>query len=317
MSTTIAERTWRAGWPGRSGGALLLLGALALGGCDGGIFGTGDGSPSVDLPNGFDSSGDNIAGTGQVGDGTQGTDGPDGSPAVPSLTFENALPTYAVASPTVRLVNASTLALALSTDPADGAGGGVSSGPVVPGASSAHVAMPDTLEPLRVSRDGGEPGTVADDTVLHDLEPLLLAPSSVTTVFTRDGGAGDGTIDAVALATRVASDDPMQALLRLVDARPDTAGGDAAASYALVPSGADPGGVEALLESVTFAVAAEWGADAGEPGAGYVPVPAGDYRLDGPDGAALLGALSLAGGEVVTLVRRADGDPLRVVDGGR
>jgi len=331
----------------------IFLGALALGACDGGIFGTGDGSSSTDLivasPGstaesiadiGAAPTDDQAGGAGSApgtidatvaagagdtgglsmdddsassvdGDAAAGIDGAEGSTAA-VLSLGNLVP-EGRGGRLVRLVNASDRSLALAAELEDGAAGTVpsapSSGPVRAGGTSGYVVLPPGTRSLVITGEVDLPDGQASGIALYRFMPLALAPSSVTTIFVRAPIAGNaGAADVVTLPTRVTSEEPAQALVRVVDAiDPDRPG----AVYRLVPvAGPNPGSAEVALEGVPYGRVPPT-ADSVAPA--YVPVPAGEYRLVQPDGVTVEAFLSFAAGDVRTLVTSRDGSSPIVV----
>lgn len=295
--------------------ALLVVSLFApLGGCDGGIFGTGgDSDASVARP--IDATGEGTAGTdgsvsegggtgGSTGDGAGGTTGGDDAspdpdvdapPDAESTPLENMLGTDADPTPRVRVVNAGATPLALATIDD---GETLSSVEIASGTVGTALDVPlGTGAGLWLFRPGGES--------LARFAPLMLAPSSLTTLVLREDGAD---VDVVALPTRLASDDPTTALVRaLAGSRLDDPDGPPSRSaLVLVPDGASPGSAEATLGPLDF----------DDPSAEYTVVAAGDYRLEDPAGRIAPASLTLEGGAVYTLVVGVPdaATPLVVVD---
>ena len=307
---------------------LALAAALALlGGCDGGIFGTGDGSPGPVLPDaapqatvGPEDSGapspetsdaDDVDVDTPVGTASEPLAPDSGAPDVSdggtaaATALGNALVADPSASaPQLRVVNAGSADVALASD-AD-APGRFAVPSVAAGTASPYVALPPSARSLTL----GYPSGASDGAALEGarrFEPLLLQPSSVTTLLVRDGQRPVPTVDA--LPTLIRSDDPDIALVRLVPGSglgPED-GPLPTASYTLVPDGANPGGGEVELGRAALGGPAD---------AGYASVPAGDYRLESSAPGASAPMLSFAGGSVRTLVPLESGELLVVADGG-
>ena len=255
-----------------------LLGGAALGGCDGGIFGTG-GDDGV-LDGGISGTGADL-GQVPVPSGTQdgALDGPDdisdadateGPPAVP---FDNDLPTLGF-RPLLRGVNLAGTPIEI----------------VVEGLTLPGIAPGDVGEAAVLADQASDVSVVdaASGEVLGRLD-ARLAPGSLTTLVVHAGSSGTPVV--VPLETRARTDDDAVALVRVayaIDPR------DAAAQVGtllLSPAGDDPGGSEAR-----FVAAAE-----GSIESEYASVDAGTYALSADGGDAAL-PVDLAGGEVYTLM---------------
>lgn len=317
------------GGRGRIGAATVLLCALLLAACDGGIFGTGDG-PDVGPP--IDATPPSISGESSPGSGgsdtgagdasdvdgetdgatggtTGGTTGappssgtdPEQPTLVPSSPFENTLVTGTTSTPRVRLVNASGARTTL----VDADGEPLLPSALAPAQASAYVNVPLGTDSLRVRRLSG-----ADAADVYRLEPLTLGASSVTTLVVRDTDGADGDVDVVPLRTLTSPDDPAQALVRIVQGARLSASDDAepaTETFTLVPGGASPGGAEVAFENISF--------DTSPDDIRYDAVPAGDYALSVSNDTMSPLPMSLEGGTVYTLVIIGAVRLLSVVDG--
>jgi len=312
---------------------LAFVAALLLaGGCDGGIFGTGDGSPSPgeltisasptdSLPDGGSadsvvepppmagppSSAPDDTDTADLADAEVDDPQPttDADMTLASQTLVNTLVADPTASePRLRVLNTGPSGIALVGEGSGSAGVGLPF--VAAGTASAYVSMPDGVSSLTLGRVQA-PGDEPELSSAQRLGPLLLDPASVTTLLVRDA---PGAVAVAALPTLLASDDSELALVRLVTGggiQPADGGPVLGATYTLVPGGANPGGVAVELGSFAFG---------GEPAADYLSVPAGDYRLESSTPALPAQALSFTGGSVRTLVVFESGELLVVADGG-
>lgn len=301
--------------PSLAAALALATALLAVGGCDGGIFGTGDGSsndvaidagptaPSAVGPGGDSGAPPPETAGPEDGDATgDSADAGEMSPGAPLLPSNQPLANFVAtdsttSAPRLRIVNAGGSAVALASDAADP--GEPLLPPVAPGTASAYATLADDVDGLMLGYVAAPGDTRLEDPQL--LRPLTLVASSVTTLLVRDGQRPTPAI--VALPTRIASDDPTLALVRLLPG----SGGGPAASYTLVPDGDDPGGAEIALGDVALG---------GPVDAEYRPVPAGDYRLESSAPGVPPRALSFTGGAVRTLVLLGSGELLVVEDGG-
>jgi len=254
----------------------LLLMLLLLTGCDGGIFGTGDGGDIV--------SPTDVEGSDPTDNGTEPDEGDSIAPEEPVTepesplapgadsgdatielrAFENLDTGSDSATPLLSLINLSQQSLGAFSDTDTQA---LFSAPVQPGALSPRVTVPLGTESLSVI------DTDTDNTQLV-LSPLNLGNASVTTLIARDRlaepgagpGAGPGadpetdidpetssaTVDILALPARLSLSDDALARVRLLQVYP-IAGDDRAGQMMLLPAGANPGGSEVSLGLVSAA----------------------------------------------------------------
>ena len=300
-----------------------LLCALLLGGCDGGLFGTGDGAdaddgavPSIDASgsspadNGVTGTGSDAGGGADEADGIGGAavdggtgaddaEGPTAPGAVPdSLApdddgFVNLEVTHDRGVPLLRGANltASTVRV-LARDGQDDIGGDGPDGAsleIGPGTSSAAVALDVATGSLLVV-------DARSSAALVGVAPVSLGASTLTTLVVFEGA--DGAVRAVPLATSAAAPDGGVANVRAI-----LAGGSEPGVVGLRPAGDDPGGAR-----VDFAFTGAIASD-------YASATPGDYELviDG-DGTGTL--VSLEAGLTHSLaVTGSDGEVLAIVDG--
>lgn len=246
--------------------ALLLM--LLLTGCDGGIFGTGDGGDIV--------SPADVEGSDPTDNGTEPDEGDSTAPEEPVTepesplapgadsgdatielrAFENLDTGSDSATPLLSLINLSQQSLGAFSDTDTQA---LFSAPVQPGALSPRVTVPLGTESLSVI------DTDTDNTQLV-LSPLNLGNASVTTLIARDRLAEPGadpetdidpetssaTVDILALPARLSLSDDALARVRLLQVYP-IADDDRAGQMMLLPAGANPGGSEVSLGLVSAA----------------------------------------------------------------
>ncbi len=277
-------------------GRILLVCVLAiLTGCDGGIFGTGDGS--------IDSSADNADAGSPVAEPpasteTSPTDGVEASPDDPDddsqvevRSFENLLPGSNSTQPLIALVNLSTVPL----DVIVGAGS-LFPDAILPGVVSGYTSV--ALESTQLSAVDG----ITADPVLN-LSPLNLGAFSVSTLIARDRLTNEAIeqnnpsplpyVEIIAIASQQLPGDDGVARVRLLQASP-LDDDDEPAGMSLVPAGESPGGSEVELGVVS---AAGFGTSSD-----YRLVTPGSYRLVDSLGRLTPLSVELAGGEFHTLI---------------
>lgn len=282
--------------------------AMPLVSCDGGIFGTGDGSdvltdvdassPSTDSPNG------ETTGSTPVGSDT-GMDLGTDLPTSETLAFENLQVSGSHVAPLIALLNLSSTSLIVRLDDSTDSLFGEA---VPPGVASRRLAMSTGTESLSViDADTLQP-------VLR-LSPLNLGASSLTSLIARNHPTdnGDGGIGArpaaqvIALPTHQSTADPNVAFVRILQgALLD--GQDQPGTMTLVPSGAAPGSTDVLLGTLS---AATFGQEAD-----YQVVSPGNYALTDSLSRFTPVNLSFAGGDVRTLVLTVTPSTLLVIDDG-
>jgi hypothetical protein len=297
-----------------------------LSGCDGGIFGTGDGN---DLVTDVGASPD----SGAPGTDNPGTDHPGQTPEMPTtgvdpddnsppgsggqsegftqVGFENLLVASTIVEPQLSLVNLSTLDLDVQVSPGsddmfDAAfDSGFDSGfdpvfdtPVAAGTASRRQGLPLAADGLRIL------ATRSGESVWL-LSPLNLGAYTVTTLVSRSAvdastnqpvsttdTAEVNGVEVTALPTLLSAD-PGMVLVRILQTTPlDSA--DTAARMILVPSDTSPGSSEVDLGRVSaagFVVGAE-----------YHSVAPGSYLLTDTLGRFPPEPLDVAAGEVYTLI---------------
>ena len=308
-----------------------LLCALLLGGCDGGLFGTGEhtdadaaSTPSIDA-SGPSPADNGVAGTGGDADGgtdeAGGVDGVDGvggaavdggddaddaeDPTAPGAAPDSLAPdddgfvnlevTHERGVPLLRGANLTVSAVrVLARDGQDDTGGGGPGGgslEIGPGTSSAAVALDVATDSLLVV-------DARSSVVLVEVAPVSLGASTLTTLVVFEGA--DGAVRAVPLATSAAAPDG-----GVADVRAILADGSEPGVVGLRPAGDDPGGAR-----VDFAFPGT-----GEIASDYASATPGDYELV-IDGDATGTLVSLEAGLTYSLaVRGSGGDVLVIVDG--
>ncbi len=275
------------------GGRVLLVGVLAiLTGCDGGIFGTGDGDidSSVDNVDAVSPGSEPPTGTETLpteGEDEPSPDDPDDDSQVETRSFENLLIGSDRTRPLIALVNLS----AVSLDVIVGANE-LFPDAILPGVVSTYSSV--ALESTQLSVVDG---ITADPLLI--LSPLNLAAYSVSTLVARDRltiGGDEQTladVDIVAIASQQLSSDDGVARVRLLQASllDDD---DVPANMSLVPADESPGGSEVDLGVVS---AASFGTSSD-----YRLVTPGSYRLVDSLGRLAPLSVELSSGEFHTLI---------------
>ena len=291
-----------------------LAALAALGGCDGGISGTG--VPPVEAT-GPGEPGDGVGENGQAAPTGNGPASPVASPTSGEDANANAdadadgataralVNARAVrdGAPVVRVVNVSGESLSVSTG--DGAGEGAGEGaddgaddgatvPVAPLAASGTaggtiiaVELSAPQAPLRLV-------SAVRTTPLATFDPLALVDGSVTTLLFGPGAAMRTAL--IALETEVAPSDPTLARVRIVTTLAEGAAGT----------------IDELVLRSEGTDRQLGASDAARSASDYLAVPPGEYRVRDADGTVFDGALLLEAGDVVTgvlIAPEGDGAP--------
>ncbi|ASJ70162.1 hypothetical protein [Granulosicoccus antarcticus] len=286
---------------------LLLCTLLILSGCDGGIFGTGDGqdfsldipdavgpNPNPDEPDDNDSVETPPTDTGQEPGASEPDDQQD------SRAFENLQISSTNPQPLVSLLNFSDAFLNASTSP------------------GAVTLFAESVSPTSIS---GETEIALEATALNVtnvstaetvlvLSPLNLGAFSVSTLIARNRLAADATetgsdnslpsVEVIPIFTQKQPSDDGVARIRLLQVSPLDAD-DQTASISLVPAGNQPGGAEVDLGTMSAASLGQQ--------TDYQSASPGTYSLvDSLDRLSPL-TLGLEAGEFYTLI--LFGDPIR------
>ena len=287
-------------------GTILLVGALAmLTGCDGGIFGTGDG----DLDASADSVGTELpdsqppASTDMSPEGVDEPASPDASAGdsddasqVELRPFENLETGSSSSLPVIALVNLSTRSLNAVAETEL-----LYSDAIQPGAVSNYASV--ALESTQLSVIDG-----ATAQTLLRLSPLNLGAFSASTLIARDrpttdtSEPGNPFVEIIAITSQLLASNDGVARVRLLQASP-LDGEDEPASMSLVPAGASPGGSEVELGTVS---AAGFGSSSD-----YRLASPGSYRLVDSLGRLTPQSVALAAGEFHTLI--LTGSPVQLV----
>jgi hypothetical protein len=281
--------------------ALLLLLALSITACDGGIFGTGD--PGIDIE---DASGGTTGGNqgGTTDGGTEGGTGDENSPVgttggategdtVSVDGFAEAVPLINSVVTTERDV-ALVRVLNFTPDSVSLTSLGDQEGVIPSRTVSTLLSLPQTISRIEINSTIGE-------LLLGSLDPVALASGSLSGVLIRSATT-EAFIDVSAYESRASSDDEGTALVRLIAA--EVANTDGAASTStdieLVPTGEALTGTRVILT----------GLDYNNPVGDYSIAAVGDYSIQ--SGGQELAALRLEPRGSYSLVQVVD-EAVRVI----
>lgn len=288
---------------------MVLLFTAFLPACDGGLFGTGDGSTieidadnSVNAPGGLDNGSGTSDQDGMTETPVEGGDQASTDGIFPKLGFDNLVVSTGNSQPLVKLVNTTSISLNIvnnTTTLFDNA--------IAPGNSSKSIAVPVTTRSLKII-----PGARLEDT-LFEISPLNIAAFSATTLVARnampDTGTGtvgltDSGIDVVPLRTAAAIDDTNLALVRIIQSVPLDIN-DSDADFILVPKGDSPGPAESRFPATSFSRALS---------ADYQTMGAGTYVLEDSLERFDPSPVVLSGGKVYTLIIVSKNSPVLRVE---
>ena len=269
---------------------LLTLAALLLvSGCDGGLFGTGDGGNVIDVDAGAPVTELPPAQTPQM-PGTP-TDGTGTEDQAPTVEFDNLISGQSNTAPVIALLNTSSRPLNISRELNDAT---LFTQAIEPGSFSEPVAISpgdnflDVLDAQSLQR-------------VFSIRPLNAGESSVTTLIARV--LSDQTFDVVTLRTLTLSSTPTVAQVRIVQSNllDET---DTPATITLQPAGTAPGNAEVLFANVAASSASQ---------ASYQTVGAGSYQLLDSLARFQPAEITVEEGEIYTLVITSTQAPVLIV----
>lgn len=269
---------------------LLTLAALLLvSGCDGGLFGTGDGGNVIDVDAGAPVTELPPAQTPQM-PGTP-TDGTGTEDQAPTVEFDNLISGQSNTAPVIALLNTSSRPLNISRELNDAT---LFTQAIEPGSFSEPVAISpgdnflDVLDAQSLQR-------------VFSIRPLNAGESSVTTLIARV--LSDQTFDVVTLRTLTLSSTPTVAQVRIVQSNllDET---DTPATITLQPAGTAPGNAEVLFANVAASSASQ---------ASYQTVGAGSYQLLDSLARFQPAEITVEEGEIYTLVITSLQAPVLIV----
>lgn len=269
---------------------LLTLAALLLvSGCDGGLFGTGDGGNVIDVDAGAPVTELPPAQTPQM-PGTP-TDGTGTEDQAPTVEFDNLISGQSNTAPVIALLNTSSRPLNISRELNDAT---LFTQAIEPRSFSEPVAISpgdnflDVLDAQSLQR-------------VFSIRPLNAGESSVTTLIARV--LSDQTFDVVTLRTLTLSSTPTVAQVRIVQSNllDET---DTPATITLQPAGTAPGNAEVLFANVAASSASQ---------ASYQTVGAGSYQLLDSLARFQPAEITVEEGEIYTLVITSLQAPVLIV----
>ena len=284
---------------------LLLL----LTSCDGGLFGTGDGTNNDNIM--VDGEADGATGGTQSGVDA-GTDGTttgttDGETTADSMSvasdsnptteaFDNMLPGSQIAAPQMRVLNFTQLNVQIS------ANNNAVVNELQPEQDSGRFELPVDATQLTFA---DFTALSADDSsvAFHTIEPFNAAEFSITTIIMRQNDI-DGSISVITLTTQSEPTDPTTALARLVQT---TSLGDVSRSSTITLAAAEPlnSGSDVSFEGLSFDTQAT----------GYADILPGTYTLIDAANRFASQSITIEANHVYTIVINRDTAPvLRVID---
>lgn len=306
----------------------FLIVVIGLTACDGGIFGTSDGSADVIIPtDGSSAAGiedvmpgatDSESSAGSTSDGSAGTsdggttDGSttDGGTTDGSTTdgsavasednvsfgsFDNTINSTGQNVALLTIVNVSHHDVIVANE--NSAQALTNEAVIVSGTSSAHVAVPmdEFILELRAASatDGQAESTLA-------FMSMTLSSGSLTTLVVRDHGGG---VDIVPLRSEMSSGGAGLARVRVVQGAALN-NAETVASLSLQSADPNPGGAEAIFNDLSFDM----------PASTYRDLPTGDYALHDSAGRFSPQAITLGDGVVYTLILQGLADPVLHVE---
>ena len=269
----------------------LILLLCALSACDGGIFGTGDGSNNIQIigdsdggvpeENETDSEAPDTIGNDAAPETEEdtNTDALSESETV-STSFENLQVGTTSTTPGIHLINVSDRSITVFNETT---GANVFAGPVLAGSVSDAAAIQIGDNNIVISETD-------NNTVVASIRPLSAGTSTLTTLIVRN--TDDSSLDVVKLSSTSISLTPTMAQVRVVQASVLGAT-DTSATFMLLPAGENPGGSAILFNNVSNDSAAD---------ASYQIVAPGDYRLVDSLSRVDAASLSVEAGKVYTLI---------------
>lgn len=263
----------------RSLGALVLAILLTLGGCDGGIFGTGDGSDVQEMKPG-EHEADAMPGGNSNGPGDQDLDSQI-TDNIATLEFDNLLNSGGQVQPAVRLINLTAVELNVHINLIQVAPLYLT--PVASQQIGEPVPVPLGENTLTIRESSG------GDT-LFSFSPFNAGEASVTTLIARASPSNEYSV--LALRTLTRSNMPSAALLRIVQVYPldET---DTRSTFTLEPQGNAPGSAQLSFPDI---------AASSEPDSAYSTVGAGEYQLTDSLARFEPVRIALSAGDIYTLL---------------
>ncbi|MEE9322406.1 MAG: hypothetical protein V3U76_18340 [Granulosicoccus sp.] len=275
--------------------------SLLITACDGGIFGTGEGSSDAAIvyPSGgaaADSEADSTSGAAPASAPTETANEVSSSPVESGWTdFSNTEIGSTATDPQVRVVNVSRHPISFIT-----AGSSAPEPVIAPGTASAYVTAPIGESVIEIlDSDDAEYNT------LYAVDPLNLGASTVTTLVIRNLTLDPqgGSISVIPLSSTTMIDDPSLALVRVVLAVAESE--VTSVELSLQPVNDNPGPANSEFANLTES----------QLSSNYQLITAGDYVLG--SGASFTTTVRAVEGKVQTWVIHAPAevwDVLTVID---
>lgn len=276
---------------------ILICAVSLLIGCDGGLFGTGDGTDTIQIETGADSTPPDT--NTQDPDPTPVTDPtenpgtgdndstPPASQAPDESSFENLQAGTDSTTPGVHLINVSDRSISVFNE---STGSNVFPNPISAGTVSDAAAIQLGENNLLI-RD------TANDTVVASIRPLNAGASTLTTLIVRN--TDNQSIDVVKLSSISISLTPTVAQVRVIQANLFGTT-DTEATFMLLPFGENPGGSAVLFNNINSSSASE---------ATYQLATPGDYRLVDSLGRFDAVPLTVSAGKIYTLIIQEGSTP--------
>ncbi|MFK8076860.1 MAG: hypothetical protein AB8B84_09770 [Granulosicoccus sp.] len=278
---------------------LFISLVVLLSACDGGLFGTGDGSNTIQVETGADSNPPDSDTRDPDPDSNPSTDpveNPgtgDGNSAPPATqtpvdsSFENLQAGTNSTTPGIHLINVSDRSIGVFNE---SNGSNVFSNPIPPGSVSDAAAIQLGENNLVVT-------DTTNDTAIAYIRPLNAGTSTLTTLIVRNT-TGE-SLDVVKLSSISISQTPTVARVRVVQAN-SFGTTDSEATFMLLPFGNNPGGSTVLFNNINSSSASE---------ANYQLATPGGYRLVDSLGRFDDIPLDVGAGKIYTLIIQESATP--------
>ena len=271
--------------------SLLLL----ISGCDGGLFGTGDGSiESIDAaqpPVSVAPESETSEQSAPAQESDNSTEGIESSDISVSLAFDNTMPsglnTDNVLLPAAKILNLSSIAINAYVD-------GVEVGNSVnaPQLQSSELLAVNTGESTIVLR------SIEDNIIIGSISPLNAAPSSITSIIISSAGDNAALLSELTMSLTALTTRAQATAADMVDLRIVTVGTSDSdnASYTLTPTSTNTQGLELQLSATparsnNTTLVSE-----------YLIARTGSYTLSSTDTSMPVQTVELEAGRVYTLI---------------
>ena len=282
---------------------LFICLVVLLSACDGGLFGTGDGSNTIQVETGADSNApdsntqdpdpDSNPSTDPATDPVENPGTGDGDSTPPATqtpedsSFENLQAGTDSTTPGIHLINVSDRSISVFNE---SNGSNVFPNPIPPGSVSDAAAIQLGENNLVVT-------DTTNDTVIANIRPLNAGASTLTTLIVRNT-TGE-SLDVVKLSSISISLAPTVAQVRVIQANL-LGTSDTEATFMLLPFGENPGGSAVLFNNINSSSASE---------ATYQYATPGGYRLVDSLGRFDAVPLNVSAGKIYTLIIQEGATP--------